>query len=281
LKIDRNIIVIGLPFSGKTSAFIGRKDVHMLDLAAVLPGDGTSVWRVPEPIVVLDHFAFGCNDPVATRRKLELVERFVFKDRKIVVILTTIDPLFYVEGGTGVGARPSLVALAPGEEMDRWTKALMTFTTVEVSGAAPEPTPGYHRILWSTCTKRERIALYQLANEGWANCKNRSALQHLVKRGLIAIGPEFRIQEEAFAEFIRQWVSSEDQREWARQDEISTWEGLKAAFFVSAGLSIGAVALIYGQQAIGYIVAGVSAITPVVKSLSDLRGKSKPDATES
>jgi hypothetical protein len=281
LSIERNTIVMGLPFSGKTTAFTGRKDVRMLDLAAFLRDTGTSVWRVPEPIVVLDHFAFGCNDPASTRRKLELVERFVFKECKIVVILTTIDPLFYVEAGTGVAARPSLVALAPGEEMDRWTKALMTFTTVEVSGPAPRPDPSYYRILWSTCTTRERIALYQLANEGWANCKNQAALQHLLKRGLIVAGPEFRIHDEDFAEFIRQWVSAEDQREWARQDEISTWEGLKAAFFVSAGLSVGAVALIYGQQAIGFIVAGVSAISPVIKTLSDLRGKSKPGSTES
>jgi hypothetical protein len=280
LKIDRNLILIGLPFSGKTGAFAGRNDVHMIDLAAMLRGDGTVPFRVSEPIVVLDHFAFFCNDPAATRRKLELVERFVFKDRKIVVILTTIDPLFYVEAGTGVGARPSLVALAPGEEMDRWTKALVTFATLEVAGSPPASTPSYHRILWSTCTQRERIALYQLANEGWANCKNQAALQHLLKRGLIAAGPEFRIRDEDFAAFIRTWVSSEDQREWARQDEISSWDGLKAALVVSVGLAGGAIALLYGQQAIGYVVAGVSAISPVIKTLTDLRGKNKPGAAE-
>jgi hypothetical protein len=280
LKIDHNLILIGLPFSGKTQAFTGRKDLHMIDLAEVLGGDRASVRQVTEPIVVLDHFAFGCNDPESNRRKLEMVERFVFRNAKTVVILTTIDPLFYAETGTGVGTRPSLDALAPGEDMDRWTKALMTFNTLRVSGTPTKPGPAYYRILWSTCTKRERMALYQLANEGWANCQNQSALKHLIKRGLIETGPGLRICDENFREFIRQWVSSEDQRGWERQDEISAWDGLKAAFFVSAGLSVGAIALLYGQQVMGYVVAGASAIAPVIKTITDLRGKAKAGATE-
>jgi hypothetical protein len=281
LKIDQNLILIGLPFSGKTLAFKDRLDLHRIDLAAVLRGDQVSGRPVAEPVVVLDHFAYGCNDAESNRRKLELVERFVFKEGRTVVILTTIDPLFYVEAGTGVGARPSLDALAPGEVMDRWTKALIKFTTMRVVGGAPvEPSPSYYRVLWSTCTKRERMALYQLANEGWANCQNLAALKHLVRRGLIESRPEFRIADEDFRGFILEWVSSEDQREWQREDEISVWDGLKAALYVSVGLSVAAIALLYGQQAMGYVVAGVSAITPVIKTISDLRGKGKAPAGE-
>ena len=143
-----------------------------------------------------------------------------------------------------------------------------------------EPSLSYYRVLWSTCTKRERMALYQLANEGWANCQNLAALKHLVRRGLIETRPEFRIADEDFRGFILDWVSSEDQREWERQDEISVWDGLKAALYVSVGLSVGAIALLYGQQAMGYVVAGVSAITPVIKTISDLRGKGKAPAGE-
>lgn len=281
LKIDQNLILIGLPFSGKTLAFKDRLDLHLIDLAAVLRGDLVSGRPVAQPVVVLDHFAYGCNDAESNRRKLELLERFVFKEGKTVVILTTIDPLFYVEAGTGVGARPSLDALAPGEVVDRWTKALIKFTTMRVVGGAPvEPSLSYYRVLWSTCTKRERMALYQLANEGWANCQNLAALKHLVRRGLIETRPEFRIADEDFRGFILEWVSSEDQREWERQDEISVWDGLKAALYVSVGLSVAAIALLYGQQAMGYVVAGVSAITPVIKTISDLRGKGKAPAGE-
>jgi hypothetical protein len=280
LNIDRNLILLGLPFSGKTRVFSSRADLHMIDLAAVLRGDQEIPWRISKRIVALDHFAFGCNDAESNRRKLELVERLLFRDGKIVVILTTIDPLFYVEAGTGVGARPSLDALAPGENMDRWTKALVTFTTVRIGGAAPPLGDPYYRILWSTCTKRERMVLYQLAHEGWANWKNRTILKHLVRRGLIEAGPEFRVADEDFRQFIRQWVSAEDQREWERQDETSAWDGLKVAFFVAAGLSVGAIALFYGQQVVGYVSAGVGMVGPVIKALSDLRGKTSPGGTE-
>lgn len=280
LKIDRNLILIGLPASGKTQALKSRKDLHVIDLAAVLGGGWVSARQVSEPVVVLDDFAFGCNDPELNRRKLEIVEQFLFRDAKTVIILTTIDPLFYLEAGTGVAGHPSLDALGPGEQLDRWTKALMTFTTFKVSGTPAAAGAAYYRVLWSTCTKRERVALYQLANEGWANCQNQIALKHLVKRELIETRPRFQISDENFCRFIRQSVSSEDRREWEREDEISSWDGLKAAFFVSAGLIVGAIALLYGQQVMGFVVAGASAIAPAIKTIADLRGKDKLGTTQ-
>ena len=276
--LDRNLILIAQPFSGLTKAFSKRDNLRVIDLAAALREDSFHLGQVAEPVVVLDHFAFACNDPAANRRKLDILEQLVYFQGKTVVILTTIDPLFYLEAGPGLGAHPSLDALAPGEEMERWNKALFNFKTVRVANAPAITGPEYYRILWSTCTKRERVALYQLAFEGWANCQNQSALKHLVKRGMIETAPEFRICDEAFCDFIRQSVGKQDRKSWERQDEISSWDGLKAALVVSVGLAGGAIALIYGQQAIGFVVAGVGALAPVIKTITDLRGKEKPGA---
>jgi hypothetical protein len=276
--LDRNLILIAQPFSGLTKAFSKRDNLRVIDLAAALREDSFHLGQVAEPVVVLDHFAFACNDPAANRRKLDILEQLVYFQGKTVVILTTIDPLFYLEAGPGLGAHPSLDALAPGEEMERWNKALFNFKTVRVANAPAKTGPEYYRILWSTCTKRERVALYQLAFEGWANCQNQSALKHLVKRGMIETAPEFRICDEAFCDFIRQSVGKQDRKSWERQDEISSWDGLKAALVVSVGLAGGAIALIYGQQAIGFVVAGVGALAPVIKTITDLRGKEKPGA---
>ncbi|MGA3028647.1 MAG: hypothetical protein ABSF98_28205 [Bryobacteraceae bacterium] len=276
-----NLILLGLPFSGKTQAFSGRTDVHPIDLAAILRSGLVNIWPCPKPIVVLDHFAFGCNDPAINRQKLQIVEQLVYhKEPKTIIILTTIDPLYYLEEGTGLAAQPSLDTLAPGDEMDRWTKALMSFTTMRSLGGPSQTSPEYYRILWSTCTKRERVALYQLAKEGWANCRNQSALRHLLRRGLIETAPEFRISDPDFREFILASVSPEDQRNLEGRDQISSWDGLKAALVVCVVSGIGVIAVLYGQQTIGYIVAGIGALTPVFKTIADLRGKRDPGATE-
>jgi hypothetical protein len=124
------------------------------------------------------------------------------------------------------------------------------------------------------------VALYQLANEGWANCQNQSALKHLYRRGLIETVPEFRIRDDGLHRFILESIGKQDQRTWEQQDEISSWDGLKAALFVSVGLAGGAIALIYGQQAMGYVVAGVGALAPVIKTITDLRGKDKAGAAK-
>ena len=276
--LDRNLILIGVPFAGMTRAFLNLKEAHVVDLTQALPAAKADIGQISEGVVILDHFAFCCNDLAANRKKLDIIEQLVYFRGKRVVILTTIDPLFYLEAGTGLAAQPSLDALAPGEEMDRWNKALFNFETRRVADTPKEISPAYYRILWSTCTKRERVALYQLAYEGWANCQNQSALRHLFKRGLIEAKQQFRIRDERFCAFIRHSVGIEDRKTWERQDEISSWDGLKAALVVSVGLAGGAIALIYGQQAMGFVVAGVGALAPIVKTLTDLRGKDKPAA---
>ena len=276
MPLDRNLILVGLPFTGKTQIFSTRTDTHVIDLAAVLRGETAVPQKIDEPVVVLDHFAFAMDNAAANNEKLEILESLVYGGNKVVIILTTIDPLFYLEGEGSLQKTPILNALTASDEMVRWTKALIGFETLRID-AQPvvRPGPGYYKVLWSTCSVTERVILYQLATEGWSNCKNKAALAHLFRRGLIGKEPEFRIRDDRFGDFVANSVGEEDRKNWEAQDGTSAWDGLKVALFVCAGLAFAGFLLVNGYQAVGSILGGMSALGPVVKEVADARSKGK------
>lgn len=136
----------------------------------------------------------------------------------------------------------------------------------------PRPTIG----LWATCTQDERLVLFQLAEDGWANLKNELAIQQLQRKRLVKCLPGLRIKNESFRRFIRESLyRSEEITTWEQEGEQSVWRSLKLSLAVAAA-AVG-VWLLYSQQAffstaVGYLSALGGAATVVIKLLSDLRG---------
>src|SRR6185503_17574839 len=135
----------------------------------------------------------------------------------------------------------------------------------------------YARVVWSMCSIGERAALYQLAIGGWANHKNWAALDHLWQRGLIERTPAVTIRHVELREFIQKHVSHDEWKAWQRGEAAALWDGLRLMFVVLI-LGVAGTALFMNQQNIlGYMVAGASALTPVTKLMSELRGAGKGD----
>jgi hypothetical protein len=44
----------------------------------------------------------------------------------------------------------------------------------------------YYRVLWSSFTENERLVLYQLSRDGWANPLNRAAIQQLQRKEFVS-----------------------------------------------------------------------------------------------
>ena len=51
----------------------------------------------------------------------------------------------------------------------------------------------YYRMLWAGLTTTERLVLYQLALDGWANPKNAPAIRQLEQKQLIYRRPMYRL----------------------------------------------------------------------------------------
>jgi hypothetical protein len=165
------------------------------------------------------------------------------------------------------------------------------FTLLEKLKAGPEPdlrqlqeevrarTDSYYEALWSTFTRDERLVLFQLSRDGWANPQNKQAIVQLRRKGILCVRPMLRIMNESFRLFA---IEAQDRNEidaWERQGKESSWRTFKFSFvIVGVGL---AMWLLYVQKdlfqsTIGYAVALGTAITAISNLFGAFKGRSGP-----
>jgi len=147
-----------------------------------------------------------------------------------------------------------------------------------------ERADAYYRMLWAGLTTSERLVLYQLALDGWANPKNAPAIRQLEQKQLIYRQPMYRIMNDSFRTFIR---SSEHEREiatWQKTEQQSTWQALR--FVIFAAIIGSGVWLLYAQGQLfqigtGYLTAIATLLTAVAGITARVRRSPSPPAADS
>jgi hypothetical protein len=264
--VDENLILLTTERTEVMSRLRPRADVSVIDCATLkdaLPAKKA----IPGALVVLDRFDHGMDDDAANKRKLRVLEwlRAESQDKRIVIV-SAVDPGFFFGPDSDLSDRPSLEALAAGQDMDRWGAALDGLAIRCVATAAAGDT--LVRRVWAACTTAERVSLYQLAHDGWVNPKNEAALQELEKRGLIT-GRPVRFANDALRTFVVDWVGDGDRKTWAQKDAARVWGGIRMTFVVII-LAVAAAALFFSQRAVlGLIATGLGVLTPLTQLLSE------------
>jgi hypothetical protein len=120
-----------------------------------------------------------------------------------------------------------------------------------------------------------------LAEDGWANCKNETAIHQLERRSLITRPDGLRIMNESFRQFVRHSQYREEIESWEQEGGQSVWQSVKLSLGITAVL--GAAWLFYSQQQffnslVGYISAFGTATAVLVKWFADLRGGTRNSA---
>ena len=136
----------------------------------------------------------------------------------------------------------------------------------------------YYHVLWSGLTASERLVLYQLALDGWANPNNSAALQQLERKELIFRGPMYRIMNESFRLFIQSTEHADEIAEWERREQQSTWHAFR---YVVIGAAVGGVLwLLHSHAELTQVVAGsIAAIVTLLTAVSTLFGRSGRQAS--
>ena len=344
----RNLIVIGHPKSGKGTRAAALDGVDMLDLAKAITG---ADWTLPDtnPTVVVNHFEFDIDNPDTCLAKLTALEKLLNLKKKRVILLSAVDPMFYLASSSpeifmshGEAPQP------PAQILDRWAEVLSNFEKVQmrdvteksidehlanrnplcqkqlaslvkaecnhtaqlrkigiamldahcneapVSRAAymeelMDRADSYYRVVLSTCTKEERLVLFQLARDGWANPKNERAIQQLERRRIIRRAPGIRIMNESLCSFVRTAQLPGEVANWEQEEKQSVWSAVKLG--LSTALLTGGAWLLYTQQdvfqlGIGYLAAlgtATGVILNLAKSIwgGKSGGSAAPDANAS
>jgi len=358
-----NILLLGPPKSGKRLMVEKLGHPLVLDFARLAT---TGKWDIPSDcgeVVALNHFEFGIDNFEINNQKLILLEKLIHVEHKRIILLSAVDPLYYLNSGcpdTVVGGDKKDISAAI-QILDRWALILATFRKVKVEESASQylymyalgmrqsstdpdflkfvddvvdecertsqlrnigvailrEYPGgkglsreqvirevldradsYYRVLWAGCTADERLVLYQLSQDGWANPKNKVAIQQLQRRGLIIIpsqvsdtqpwpgefasstikGPAgMRIMNESFRRFARSSQQRDEIDAWEREGDQSVWQFLRLSLIILA-VAVGAWLLYTQQQFFNTIVAYVGALGAaagvIFKLVGDLRAKS-------
>jgi hypothetical protein len=91
----------------------------------------------------------------------------------------------------------------------------------------------YFAGLWSSCREDEKLLLYQLAQNGLANGRNRRTLRRLMARGLVRRNPNLELFSESFRLYVLEAADRENIVTIARENRgASTWDSLRLPFFV-------------------------------------------------
>lgn len=133
----------------------------------------------------------------------------------------------------------------------------------------------YYRVLWSGLTSSERLVLYQLALDGWANPKNTAALQQLESKFLIRRTQGYRIMNESFRCFVACTEHADEIADWEKQQKQSTWRVLR---LVMLGLAVTAgIWLLHSQAALSQelaaYIAGFATLLTAVSTFFARSGK--------
>ncbi len=138
----------------------------------------------------------------------------------------------------------------------------------------------YYRVIWSGLTSSERLVLYQLALDGWANPKNTAALQQLESKFLIRRMPMFRIMNMSFRRFVSSPEHISEIEQWEKQQKRSTWRAVR---LMLVGLFLLLVVwLLHSEAALSQeVTAYVAGIATLVTAVSTLFTKSEKVAADS
>jgi hypothetical protein len=141
----------------------------------------------------------------------------------------------------------------------------------------------YYRVLWSGLTAGERLALYQLALDGWANPKNTAALQQLENKLLITRAPMYRIMNVSFRRFVASPEHGDEIEQWENQGKQSTWRVLK--LFMMGVVLVAGVWLLHSQaelsRELAAYIAGFAALLTAISAMFGRSAKPSPSKQES
>lgn len=106
---------------------------------------------------------------------------------------------------------------------------------------------GYYRVVWLNTTGDERLALFQLAKDGWMNPLNKIGITHVIRKQLIvktthAAGGDrdgaWRLMNESFRQFVLEAVEEREAGEWAAAQNQSLWPSMRIALMLAVALLV-------------------------------------------
>jgi hypothetical protein len=278
------------PPGAALAALAGETDRFVVDLlCARVPEDCARL--VPEhlaaKLIVVDHvetrLGSGWSEAVVS-----LLEDLVFRRDARVVVLSEVDPLAFLSDQFAHSEPTDPDARKVVETFWRWVQVFAACETSEVRPAQVDAKAGplaaliagkaapadgqdarYWRI-WAESTKAEKLAMSQLAHEGFLNPNNRDVARRLARRGLVRFRPAFAFFADDFRRFVLRAEPPRDVLQWEREGGPG-WRRVQTPLLVAVAV---VVAFFFVTQPHAYTagLALLGALSTAVPRLLEVAG---------
>jgi hypothetical protein len=270
--------------------------------------------RATSDLVEVDHIEHRLGDPIWEPRMFALLEQMTKRKSARVVLTSDTDPIRHlsarlVEGG-GSGANGA--ADRPGQGLEEglahWARMLDLFSIArhDVAEGSKDPVSSVlaekyrsvlepenvpadsaddhllarHWQLWNACSRAERLALRQLAEEGFLSPATVDVVHELMRRGLVSRSPALSLMTASFRRFVLAVDSRETVALWEGESGPSGWTRLRAPLTVALILG-GLVFFVTQPQVFNSTIAAVTALVtavPLLLRVLGVVGKAEPGA---
>jgi hypothetical protein len=188
-------------------------------------------------------------------------------------VISSIDPVFWPKETGGDGAAHE------SSDYHRWASVFSAFTKMRLRFPSNRhPLDEYHHLLWASCTRKEKVALVQLARDGFVNLHNWDACEHLARRGLVQASQAdtavYEIVDKEFCHFVLSEFAEDEVADYVASDEGLPWRTLRRVIFCTFALLLAFVAVSLWEvlgTALGSVLSITAGLTSVVTLLASLR----------
>jgi hypothetical protein len=135
-----------------------------------------------------------------------------------------------------------------------------------------------YQLLWTSCSRSEKLVLIQLAQEGLINPKSSDTLDELAAKGMIWSGPSPQLFNLTFRDFLKRIERADVVQEWERMDGNGLW--VISGRLVASVLTIGGLFYLLTQgisvQSVLPIISGSGLLGfPLIRSIAGVLSPKK------
>ena len=159
-----------------------------------------------------------------------------------------------------------------------WWPARPRVPLDELRRAIIERAQVFYQLLWTSCTRTEKLVLIQLAQEGLVNPKSQETLQELLAKGLIRSGTSLELFNFTFRDFLRRIEPTQVVQTWERMEGSGMW--VISSRLIASVLIVGGLFYLLTQgvsvQSMLPLISGSSFVgIPVVRNVANLLASKK------
>jgi hypothetical protein len=138
-----------------------------------------------------------------------------------------------------------------------------------------------YQLLWTSCSRSEKLVLIQLAQEGLINPKSSDTLDELAAKGMIWAGAAPQLFNLTFRDFLQRIERADVVQEWERMEGNGLW--VVSGRLVASALTVGGLFYLLTQgisvQSVLPIVSGSGLLGfPLIKSVAGMLSPKKDGA---